>query len=214
MNTLDQPNAAQVRQAQQEAAQALQASQQAASDARELARAMRDQPPSPPAPPEAPVAVITQSEGGPAVSMQTGGPVIVIDGNRYILDRSSGGPGITIEQAKKDFGESGTVQILNHVIPIVGIVFGCITLWVLVEAVSKFITKRAERRNALAIAQLQASKEDERFTRVESAIEAVAVEVERITEAQRFQTRLLTERAASLPDAALTVNRVAESVAR
>jgi hypothetical protein len=211
MNSIEQPSSAQVQQAQQDAAQALRASQQAANDARELANAMRDQPAavrSEPAPARSAEAVTGQAVG------QTGSPFIVIDGNRYILDRSSGGQGITIEQAKKDFGDNGMEQILNQVIPIVSIVFGCITLWILVEAASKFITKRAERRNALAIAQLQSSKEDERFTRVESAIEAVAVEVERITEAQRFQTRLLTERAASLPDPALSANRVAESVAR
>ncbi|MBC7562721.1 MAG: hypothetical protein H7305_07355, partial [Gemmatimonadaceae bacterium] len=35
----------------------------------------------------------------------------------------------------------------------------------------------------------------ERLSRMESAIETVAVEVERISEGQRFTTRLLSERA-------------------
>lgn len=36
---------------------------------------------------------------------------------------------------------------------------------------------------------------DARMARVEQAIEAIAIEVERISEGQRFTTRLLTERA-------------------
>jgi hypothetical protein len=37
---------------------------------------------------------------------------------------------------------------------------------------------------------------DPRLERMEQAIDAIAIEVERIAEAQRFQTRLLSERAA------------------
>jgi hypothetical protein len=36
---------------------------------------------------------------------------------------------------------------------------------------------------------------DDRFTRLEQAVEAIAVEVERISEGQRFTTKLLAERA-------------------
>jgi hypothetical protein len=36
---------------------------------------------------------------------------------------------------------------------------------------------------------------DERFARLEMAVEAIAVEVERISEGQRFTTRLLNEQA-------------------
>lgn len=36
---------------------------------------------------------------------------------------------------------------------------------------------------------------DDRFTRLEQAVEAIAVEVERISEGQRFTTQLLTDRA-------------------
>lgn len=43
---------------------------------------------------------------------------------------------------------------------------------------------------------------DQRLARIEAAIETVAVEVERISEAQRFTTRLLTDRAAVAAPAA------------
>ena len=36
--------------------------------------------------------------------------------------------------------------------------------------------------------------DDERLTRLEQAVESIALEVERISEGQRFTTRLLTER--------------------
>lgn len=40
--------------------------------------------------------------------------------------------------------------------------------------------------------------DDERFTRLEQAVDAVAIEVERISEGQRFVTRLLAERNGAL----------------
>ena len=43
---------------------------------------------------------------------------------------------------------------------------------------------------------------DQRLARIEAAVEAVAIEVERISEAQRFTTRLLTERTANAAPAA------------
>jgi len=42
---------------------------------------------------------------------------------------------------------------------------------------------------------LIAAANDPRLERMEQAIDAIAIEVERIAEAQRFQTRLLSERA-------------------
>jgi hypothetical protein len=40
-----------------------------------------------------------------------------------------------------------------------------------------------------------AAAQDERLVRIEQAVEAIAIEVERISEGQRFTTRLLAERA-------------------
>jgi hypothetical protein len=39
--------------------------------------------------------------------------------------------------------------------------------------------------------------DDERMSRLEQAVEAIALEVERISEGQRFTTKLLSERAAA-----------------
>jgi hypothetical protein len=41
---------------------------------------------------------------------------------------------------------------------------------------------------------------ESRLTRIEEAVETIAIEVERMGEGQRFVTKLLTERAAQLPE--------------
>jgi hypothetical protein len=52
------------------------------------------------------------------------------------------------------------------------------------------------------IAEIDASKvSDDRLARLESAVEAIAIEVERISEGQRFTTRVLTEQRQQLPRA-------------
>ena len=50
--------------------------------------------------------------------------------------------------------------------------------------------------------------DDERFSRLEQAVEAVAIEVERISEGQRFVTRILSERAAPVEPQRLPVRSV------
>ena len=43
---------------------------------------------------------------------------------------------------------------------------------------------------------LQDAQAAERLARIEAAVESIAIEVERISEAQRFTTKLLSERTA------------------
>jgi hypothetical protein len=52
--------------------------------------------------------------------------------------------------------------------------------------------RRDERQHALPMRDPQA---DERLARIEAAVESMAIEVERISEGQRFTTKLLSERA-------------------
>lgn len=58
----------------------------------------------------------------------------------------------------------------------------------------KIVLAREKRRNA----QLTSSDmrvDDSRFERLERAVDAIALEVERMSEAQRFTAKLMTERA-------------------
>lgn len=57
--------------------------------------------------------------------------------------------------------------------------------------------RERERRSSPGIADAQSA---ERLARIEAAVESIAIEVERISEAQRFTTKLLSERqAGALP---------------
>lgn len=65
----------------------------------------------------------------------------------------------------------------------------------------RVIARRFERRDGVASPAL--GKIEERLARLEAGVDSIAVEVERISEGQRFTTKLLAERspsgAASLP---------------
>lgn len=89
-------------------------------------------------------------------------------------------------------------ETIERLIPLAGIVFGSITLISLAGPFVRAWVKRLERRWS---AQAPATPEvTARFDRLEQAVEAVAIEVERIGEAQRYQTRMFAERApAALP---------------
>lgn len=68
----------------------------------------------------------------------------------------------------------------------------------------RFLELKHERRTPIAIDGLQ-----DRFDRIESAVEATAVEVERISEANRFMAKLLADRVgtvglASRPERVIT----------
>jgi hypothetical protein len=52
--------------------------------------------------------------------------------------------------------------------------------------------RERERQSLGAVPDAQAA---ERLARIEAAVEAIAIEVERISEGQRFTTKLLSERA-------------------
>jgi len=69
--------------------------------------------------------------------------------------------------------------------------------------IARAYAKRLGQPSAPA-AQLRAGEDSDRLDRMERAIEAIAVEVERVAESQRFLTRLLSsgeaERHVSLPD--------------
>ena len=66
-----------------------------------------------------------------------------------------------------------------------------------------FGARRASRLLAAESQRDAARLAEERYTSLERGIEAIAIEVERISEAQRFTSRLLSERAASIAPAPL-----------
>ena len=57
-----------------------------------------------------------------------------------------------------------------------------------------------ERMKGLSTTRQALSPSDERLTRMEQAVESIAIEVERIGEGQRFVTKLMNDRAQPMLD--------------
>jgi hypothetical protein len=82
-------------------------------------------------------------------------------------------------------------DIPPEVIDIVKVVFGSITAIALGIPIIRAMTKRWERSPMLPPAT--SPDVTARLERIEQAVEAVAIEVERIAEAQRFTAKLMAE---------------------
>lgn len=78
---------------------------------------------------------------------------------------------------------------------IVPVVFGLFTAVALTRAYFKHQEKMAELQGGTPIS----SDIAQRLERVESSVEAIAIEMERVGEGQRFVTKLLSERKPSDP---------------
>jgi hypothetical protein len=76
-------------------------------------------------------------------------------------------------------------------VEMMGIIFGAVTLMSLGTPLVKAWARRFERRHEVQ----QNAQIEQRLAAIEQAIETVAVEVERISEGQRFTTKLLADKA-------------------
>ncbi|MCU0619837.1 MAG: hypothetical protein MUF40_08125, partial [Gemmatimonadaceae bacterium] len=156
-----------------QAAQARAQAQEAATLAREAAQEAR---------------AAEQAAGVPAPGRTV---VIGPDGVARELPSGPGGPppgeALTI-----DTGPSPAAEIAREVKDGLGILagacLGAMLIWLFFRTLQKWIEVR---RTPASLPR----ESLERLARIENAIEAMAVEVERISEGQRFTTRLLSERA-------------------
>ena len=89
------------------------------------------------------------------------------------------------------------MEIPPHLIEKVSILFTLFVFAPLAIGAAYLMFKRAGRA---PVPQVQNPESGERMQRLESAVDAIAVEIERISEGQRFVTKLLTE---SSPQSAL-----------
>ncbi|MEO6445121.1 MAG: hypothetical protein ABIZ91_02740, partial [Gemmatimonadaceae bacterium] len=92
----------------------------------------------------------------------------------------------------------GAVQLepnfMQNDAPQAAFVLGAIFLVVVLLPISVAFARRIWRRSSRGPATADVSHElDERFTRLEQGMDAIAVEVERVGESQRFMTRVFTE---------------------
>ncbi|MGQ0646898.1 MAG: hypothetical protein ACT4P7_04970 [Gemmatimonadaceae bacterium] len=79
------------------------------------------------------------------------------------------------------------------IVAIVSIVFGSLTAIAVTFGIAHALGKW--RKGDPAVSAASVARLEQRMERIEQAIDAVAVEMERVSEGQRFATRLLSERA-------------------
>jgi hypothetical protein len=115
-------------------------------------------------------------------------------GSEREIARVAGIPGAAVEppQPPRDSSED-----YAEATAIIGVTFTLVVLFPLAFAHAR----RIWRRSAKGFAELPAELM-ERFTRLEQAVDTVAIEVERISEGQRFVTRLMSETRAPQVEAA------------
>ena len=82
-------------------------------------------------------------------------------------------------------------ELPDGVVEMMGIIFGAVTVMSLGTPLVKAWARRFERRHEVQ----QNAQIEQRLAAIEQAIETVAVEVERISEGQRFTTKLLADKA-------------------
>jgi len=87
-------------------------------------------------------------------------------------------------------------HIPPEVVELARVFFFTITVMVLGLPLIRAFTRRWDRP---AISDKPSGEISQRLERIEQAVEAVAIEVERIAEAQRFSAKLMSEQQRSLP---------------
>jgi hypothetical protein len=90
-------------------------------------------------------------------------------------------------------------EIPKEVIPILGIVFGSLVVIILGYPIVRLFTRMAEKAQDKSL--MRASDVSQQLKVLQNSVDTMAIEIERISESQRFQDRLLSEREpARLPE--------------
>ena len=111
--------------------------------------------------------------------------------------RAAGIPGAVVEEPPPQFVNNGP--------PEEAFVIGGLFILCAILPISIAFARRIWRRSAAAVSAIPQEMMD-RLTRLDQAVDAIAVEVERIGEGQRFMTRVLAEK----PMAAAALGAAAE----
>ncbi|MFN8571678.1 MAG: hypothetical protein U0132_06425 [Gemmatimonadaceae bacterium] len=101
-------------------------------------------------------------------------------------DRAVGAPEAIAMTLPPQFNE----EIPRQVIPLVGIIMSSLVLIAIGWPLARAWARRMDRKT---VATPSGPDMSPRFDRIEQAIEAMAIEVERISEGQRFTTKLMSE---------------------
>jgi hypothetical protein len=74
-------------------------------------------------------------------------------------------------------------------------IFVFVIVLTVITSATKIITRAIDRRGSGAPRSL--ASVEERLARIEQAVDSIAIEMERVSEGQRFTTKLLSERSRS-----------------
>lgn len=166
---------------------------QDADGLRELARGFADgvqeQPPAPapdPAPPPAPA--MSEAPPAPTGVRLNEGTTFRFENGRLILQDETG--------AETSINVNTAEMIPPEVPVIIGLSFAGLIGLIMAFPIGRAIARYIDRRGTVARTPAEMS---DRLAAIEQAIDSVAVEVERMSEANRYTTRLLVERGAA-PD--------------
>lgn len=100
-------------------------------------------------------------------------------------------PAARVASTSQSFGVTGSnvTRIENNMVPI-AIVFTIFVLAPIALSISRLFWKRASMPRQAVV---QSPENAQRLERMEQAIDSIAIEMERVSEGQRFVTRLLSE---------------------
>ena len=135
-----------------------------------------------------------QDGGGKSIviTKQSDGTVQRIElsnGGEVLTSNIEGGPATAVASVPPPAPRQKALP--DGLLEMMVIIMGAATLISLGTPLVKAWTRRFEKRHDLR----QQAQIEQRLTAIEQAIETVAIEVERISEGQRFTTKLLAERA-------------------
>ena len=176
--------------------------------------------PGTPAAPPTPAPPPVELPGGARIQNdQSGTTIIRPDGQRTeIRPEAGGGVQITTPDGRTlHVGPNGVTReartervqsvdfpsrnndIPPEVIPLVGTIFGTVAATIILFPIARAWARRMDRRAVPPSPDVTG-----RLGRIEQAVDAIAVEMERVSEAQRYSARLLTER---LPESVAVVGQ-------
>jgi hypothetical protein len=144
---------------------------------------------------DAPAAPVAQNGGTNRIVITRGDNTTVLE-NPTAEQLKAAGVGTTE-------AHSGDVSGWQAVALTCGIMWGIVTIVYLVLA---------HRRRIAGVTRLDTAQTDSRMARIENAVESIAVEVERISEGQRFTSKLLAEGAAKPVNGAVNVPEILGAV--
>lgn len=150
-------------------------------------------PPIPPVPPTAGAAT-----GGQAVGVSPpSGTAVSPTSTREIIEnavneaqQAAGGQAVTVVPPPRIVQVSPDIP--PEVIPIIAIVFGSVAFMVVFGPITRGIMRMIERRQERNM--VQGPPIAQQLQQLQQSVDTMAIELERISESQRFQSKLMAER--------------------